>query len=159
MKPGENTVAVRVLARPPLVYLAFWAAGLALHYLWVKLQFFPGVWIGHAVGWPLFLLGILLLLWAARTFSRSGENIRIEKPTNSLVTAGPFGFSRNPIYIGLTLAYIGLSLVFNSYWPLAFLPLVLVIMHYGVIRREAVYLEELFGPVYRDYKAKVRLWL
>ena len=159
MKPGENTRAVRVLAPPPLVYLAFLAAGLAPHYLWVKLSFFPQGWIGHAAGWPIFLLGLLLLLWSSRTFARSGENIRIEKATNSLVTAGPFRFSRNPIYIGLTLAYIGLSLVFNSYWPLPFLPLVLAIMYFGVIKREEAYLEELFGQDYRGYKAQVRRWL
>ena len=121
--------------------------------------FFSAGWIGHAAGWPTFFLGLLLLLWSVRTFSRSGENIRIEKPTNSLVTAGPFRFSRNPIYIGLTLAYVGLSLVFNSYWPLPFLPPVLVIMHYGVIKREEAYLEELFGPDYRDYRSQVRRWL
>ena len=159
MKPGENTQAVRVLARPPLVYLSLLAAGLLLHYLWVELPFFPRGWIGHAAGWPVFALGLLLLLWSARTFSRSGENIRIEKPTNSLVTAGPFRFSRNPIYLALTLAYIGLSLIFNSYGPLLFLPLVLVIMHFGVIQREETYLEELFGQDYGDYEAKVRRWL
>ncbi len=159
MKPGENTEAVRVLARPPLVYLSFLTAGLALHYLWVRLLIFSQWWIGHAAGWPVFLLGLLLLLWSARTFASSGENIRIEKPTNALVATGPFRFSRNPIYIGLTLGYIGLSLVFNSYWPLPFLTLVLVIMHYGVIRREEVYLEELFGQDYREYKVRVRRWL
>ena len=159
MTHGENTEPVRVLAPPPLVYLAFLAAGLGLHYLWINLTFFPQAWIGHAAGWPVFALGFLLLLWSSRTFARRGENIRIEKPTNSLVTAGPFRFSRNPIYVGLTLVYIGLSLVFNSYWPLAFLLLVLVIMHFGVIQREEAYLEELFGPEYRDYQAKVRRWL
>jgi protein-S-isoprenylcysteine O-methyltransferase Ste14 len=159
VKPGENTEAVRVLAQPPLVYLSFLAAGLALHYLWVNLHFFPAGWIGHAAGWPTFFLGLLLLLWSARTFSGSGENIRIEKPTNSLVTSGPFRFSRNPIYIGLTLAYIGLSLVFNSYWPLPFLPPVLIIIYYGVIKLEETYLEELFGQDYRDYRSQVRRWL
>jgi len=159
MKPGENTEAVRVLARPPLVYMSFLAAGLALHYLWVKLPFFPQGWIGQAAGWLVFILCFLLLLWSARTFARSGENIRIEKPTNSLVISGPFRFSRNPIYITLPLAYIGLSLVFNSYWPLLFLPPALVIMQFGVIQREEAYLEELFGQDYRDYKARVRRWL
>ena len=159
MKPGENTEAVRVLARPPLVYLSFLVVGLALHYLWVRLPIFPQGWIAHAAGWPVFFLGFLLLLWSARTFARSGENIRIEKPTNSLIATGPFRFSRNPIYIGLTLGYIGLSLVFNSYRPLPFLPVVLVIMHFGVIRREEAYLEGLFGQDYLGYKAQVRRWL
>ena len=158
MKPGENTEPVRVLARPPLIYLAFLAAGAALHYLWVKLPVFPQGWIGHAAGWPIFALGLLLLLWSARTFSRSGEAIQIEKPTNSLVFTGPYRFSRNPIYLALTLAYIGLSLVFSSYCPLLLLPPVLVIMHYGVIQREEAYLEDLFGQVYRDYRANVRRW-
>ena len=155
----ENTVAVRVLAPPPLIYLAFLAAGLAPHYLWVKLPFFDQGWIGQVAGWLVFILCFLLLLGAARAFARSGENIRIEKPTNSLVIAGPFRFSRNPIYLALTLAYIGLSLVFNSYWPLLFLPLALLTMHFGVIKREEAYLEGLFGEDYRDYKAGVRRWL
>ena len=159
MKPGENTEPVRVLARPPLIYLAFLAAGVALHYLWIELPVFPQGWIGHAAGWPIFALGLLLLLWSARTFSSSGEAIQIEKPTNSLVSTGPYRFSRNPIYLALTLAYIGVSLVFNSYWPLPFLPLVLVIMHFGVIQREEAYLEKLFEQDYRHYGAKVRRWL
>ena len=164
MKPGENTKganarAVRVLAPPPLIYLAYLAVGVALHYLWFQLPIFPLGWMGHAVGWPLFVLGFLLLLWASRIFSRSGEDVRIEKPTNALVTSGPFRFSRNPIYIGLTLAYVSLSLIFNSYWPIPLLPPALVTMHYGVIRREEAYLEGLFGQDYRDYKARVRRWL
>lgn len=159
MKPSENSEAVRVLAPPPLIYMSFLCAGLALHYLWVKLPFFPQGWTGHTAGWPVFALGFLLLLWASRTFARSGEDIRIEKPTNSLIATGPFRFSRNPIYLGLALAYIGLALVFNSYWPLPLLPLALVTMHFGVIRREESYLKELFGQEYQDYKAQVRRWV
>ena len=164
MKPGENTNganarAVRVLAPPPLIYLAYLAVGVALHYLWFQLPIFPLGWMEHAVGWPLFGLGFLLLLWASRIFSRSGEDVRIEKPTNALVTSGPFRFSRNPIYVGLSLAYISLSLIFNSYWPISLLPLALITMHYGVIQREEAYLEGLFGQDYRDYKARVRRWL
>ena len=159
MKPGENTEPVRVLARPPLIYLAYLAAGLALRYLWLQLPVFPHGWIGHAAGWPIFALGLLLLLWSARTFSSSAEAIQIEKPTNSLVSTGAYRFSRNPIYLALTLAYIGLSLVFNSYWPLLLLPLILVMMRFGVIQREEAYLEDLFEQVYRDYEANVRRWL
>jgi len=159
MKPGETTEAVRVLAPPPLVYLSFLAAGLALHFLWVKLSFFPQTWTGHAAGWPVMMVAVGLMNWGGLAMRRSGEHPDHGKPTKTLVTSGPFSFSRNPLYISLTLAYIGLSLVLNSYWPLPLLPLVLVIMNYRVIRREEAYLEELFGPDYRDYKAKVRRWL
>ena len=115
--------------------------------------------MGQPVGWPLFALAFLIAIWVVRTFSRAGEDIRIEKPTNALVCNGPFRFSRNPMYVGLTLAYLSISLVLNTVWPLVFLPVALLLMHYGVIKREEAYLEELFGQEYRLYRARVRSWL
>ncbi len=154
-----NTEPVRVIAPPPLIYLAPLGAGVALHFLWQPLRFFPSGWIGHAAGWPVFGVALLIFLWSLRTFARHGEDIRIEKPTNSLVGNGPYRFSRNPIYVSLTLAYAGIALILNTVWPLTLLPLALATMHYGVILREEGYLEGLFGDEYRQYRKKVRRWL
>ena len=154
-----NTQPVRVVAPPPLIYLSVLGAGVALHFLWEPLRFFPAAWVGHAAGWPVFGVALLVLLWSLRAFAKHGEDIRIEKPTNKLVTEGPYRFSRNPIYIALTLAYAGISLIVNTIWPVIFLHVALAVMHYGVIRREERYLEGLFGDQYRQYRTRVRRWL
>ena len=154
-----NTEPVRVIAPPPIIYLAPLGAGVALHFLWQPLRFFPSGWTGHAAGWPVFGAALLIFLWSFRSFARRGEDIRIEKATNTLVRDGPYRFSRNPIYVALTLAYAGISLILNAVWPLALLPLALAVMHYGVIRREERYLEGRFGDQYRQYRARVRRWL
>ncbi|MFI5210728.1 MAG: methyltransferase family protein, partial [Gemmatimonadales bacterium] len=68
-------------------------------------------------------------------------------------------FSRNPMYVGMTLLYLGIALWANSLWPLLLLPAVLVVMRRGVIAREEAYLERRFGDEYRSYRARVRRWL
>ncbi len=71
----------------------------------------------------------------------------------------PFRRSRNPLYVALTLMYVGLALLTNSLWVLALLVPVLLILHYGVVRREERYLEAKFGEAYRGYRARVRRYL
>jgi protein-S-isoprenylcysteine O-methyltransferase Ste14 len=69
------------------------------------------------------------------------------------------GFTRNPIYLGMCLGLVGLAIAFNSLWLLgALVPFALVI-RYGVVAREEVYLERKFGDAYRHYRARVRRWL
>jgi protein-S-isoprenylcysteine O-methyltransferase Ste14 len=72
---------------------------------------------------------------------------------------GVFRFSRNPLYLSLTLLYIGISLLFNALWALLLLLPLLVIVQIGVIQREEVYLERKFSDEYLRYKAQVRRWL
>ena len=81
------------------------------------------------------------------------------KPTMSIVTAGPFRFTRNPLYLGVTLIYCGLALVSNTWWGFVLLVPVLLLIHFGVVAREERYLERKFGDSYRQYRASVRRYL
>jgi protein-S-isoprenylcysteine O-methyltransferase Ste14 len=81
------------------------------------------------------------------------------RPASALATGGPYHFTRNPMYVGMALLYIGLALVLNTAWPLVFLPLVLLIIDAAVIRREERYLISAFGEEYRAYCSRVRRWL
>ena len=76
-----------------------------------------------------------------------------------MVTDGPYRYSRNPLYLRVTLLYLGFAFLVNDVWLLAVLPLVLIVLYVGVIRREERYLEAKFGDEYRAYKATVRRWL
>jgi len=80
-------------------------------------------------------------------------------PTTAIVTSGPFRFSRNPLYLALTLLYFGLSVAVNSWWGIVVLVPLLIIMHRGVVLREERYLERKFGETYRRYRSKVRRYL
>jgi protein-S-isoprenylcysteine O-methyltransferase Ste14 len=96
---------------------------------------------------------------AVLAFRRAGTHPQPWRPATALVVTGPYRFSRNPMYVGATLFYIGISFWVNSLWPLLLLPVVLVIMSRGVIAREEAYLERLFGDEYRSYRSRVRRWL
>lgn len=154
-----NQEPVRVIAPPPLINLAFLSAGSAAHFLWQPWPFFPVWWVGHAAGWPLIGAGLLLLLWALRTLTAHRTDFAMVKPSSTLVKAGPYRFSRNPIYLSFVVAYLGTALVVNTIWAVVLLPAALAVMHWGVIRREERYLEGLFSDEYRQYLARVRRWL
>jgi protein-S-isoprenylcysteine O-methyltransferase Ste14 len=147
-----------IVALPPLVYLGALVAGLLT-------QGAVGGWITRdlvvrlGLGSVLVLLGAAGTLWSARRFEDAGEERGPLTPTHKLVIDGPYARSRNPAYLSLTLAYVGLALLLNNPWMLVYLIPVLVLIHYGVVLREERYLERKFGEDYLDYKSKVRRWL
>jgi len=146
-----------VIAFPPLVYGGTLLLGLLLQLIW-PLPIFdphPPKWIGGAVA----LLSAALAKWGEKTMRRAGTNIKPSQPTTAIVQDGPFRFSRNPLYVSLTLFYIGVALIFNTLIPLLLLPLLLAVVHFGIIRREERYLEARFGDQYRQYCARVRRWI
>lgn len=104
--------------------------------------------------------GIAIGLASVYTFRRAATTILpAGRPTTAIVETGPYRFTRNPMYVAMTCAYIGLSLVFNTVWALLLLPLVVIVVDLSVIRREERYLTAKFGEPYREYCARVRRWL
>jgi len=145
-----------VIAPPPLIYAVPLLAGLLLHH-YRPLPVVPAAW-AHLLGPLIVGLGFGGLP-AVLAFLRAGTRPEPWKPTTALVVTGPYRFSRNPMYLGFTLFYTGISVWVNALWPLLLLPVVLVVMSRGVIAREEAYLERRFGDEYRSYKARVRRWL
>lgn len=156
-KELSDSESPSVRIRPPLVYILTLGLGV-LFQLAIPFRVFSKFWLGHLLGWPVIVTGIALVLWAEKTMSKNGVAPSF-KPVCTIVTAGPFAFSRNPMYLGTTLMYVGLALVLNIFWPILFLPVVLLILHYGVIFREEIYLQKMFEEQYHQYCARVRRWL
>lgn len=104
-------------------------------------------------------IGVAIVVWGAATFLRARTPIVPMHPATSMVTHGPYRFTRNPMYLGSTLAYVGLALALNTAWPLLLLPIVLVALFTFVIRREEQHLSDMFGAEYAAYKNRVRRWL
>lgn len=154
-KPLGDSAGVMVF--PPVLFVSTLVVALGVHLLY-PMHLAAGVWI-RIVGAVLVVASGALSRWASGTMRRGGTNILPDKPTLSIVTDGPFRFSRNPLYVAASLLYLGLALMFNSVWPLVLFVPMLVVLDWGVIRREERYLEAKFGDAYLAYKARVRRWL
>ena len=104
-------------------------------------------------------LGLVIALLSVATLYRAGTSPLHERPTTNVVPGGVFNWSRNPIYVGMTLICVGLAFFFDRAWIIAgTVPAVLVI-HFIVIAREEAFLEAKFGQAYLDYKRQVRRWI
>lgn len=143
-----------VIVWPPLLLGGVVCAVLMLGWLW-PLPISPNpivFWVGAA----LLFLGVALNVWGVFSMRRAGTNISPSLPSTTLVSSGPFHFSRNPLYVAGSVFLLGLALVLNNLSGiLALIPLSLV-MHYGVILREERYLEKKFGEIYQQYRHRVR---
>jgi protein-S-isoprenylcysteine O-methyltransferase Ste14 len=142
---------------PPLIYGGFLVAGAVVDRLWPS-GFGAVTWQPWAAA-VLIALAVLLMAWGALKFRRAGTNIHPNKPTSVLVTDGPWRYTRNPLYLSLTVAVLGIGLAANSVWIVAAALPPALIVRYAVIAREERYLEAKFGEPYRRYKASVRRWI
>ncbi len=89
----------------------------------------------------------------------AGTNISPRKPATTLVDSGPYRFSRNPLYVAMTLLFIGLTLLINSWWGVVLLVPVILLLHFGVVCREERYPERKFGEEYNRYRSRVRRYV
>lgn len=101
------------------------------------------------------LAGVLLAATGRRTLVRLGTNVSPLQPTTALATDGIFGWTRDPLYSGGTLMMLGIAIAFALDWLLLLIIPSLLILHFGVVRREEEYLEGKFGDRYRSYKSNV----
>jgi protein-S-isoprenylcysteine O-methyltransferase Ste14 len=147
----------QVLVLPPLVYGAAFIIGLLLHLVF-PVHILPTT-LARWIGVVCVLASLSLAFTAFRVLSRAHTPVDPMKPTTALVTEGPFRYSRNPIYVALTLLYVGVALLINALWILLLVVPVLLVIRYGVIAREEAYLTRKFGDAYRQYTAQVRRWL
>jgi protein-S-isoprenylcysteine O-methyltransferase Ste14 len=111
------------------------------------------------VGASVFSIGAFLAGWGLVTFRRARTTTIPGQTSARLVTWGPYSFSRNPMYVGLTIAYIGETFMLHQLWPRILLPLVLVYVNWVVIPLEQRKLSEAFGEEYARYRARVGRWL
>jgi protein-S-isoprenylcysteine O-methyltransferase Ste14 len=142
---------------PPLLYLLPFASGLLLDRS-LHIPFLPRR-VARIIGWPLVGGGVALAGWSIRTMRGADTTIRPDKPVSKLIQDGPFGYSRNPLYLSDAMLYAGIAVLRNSLWAILLLPLVLLVIEREMIGREERYLERTFGEEYLNYKARVRRWL
>ncbi len=154
---GEKADNPGVAAPPPLIFAVGLGAGLLVNRL-RRTPFLPGA-LSKVFGWPLVVFGLLLGLWGFLEMRRAGTNVDPYHPTTAIVEAGPYRYTRNPLYVGMALIYSGVAARANALPAALLLPAVLHLVDRGVVRREERYLEDKFGEEYRRYKGRVRRWI
>lgn len=145
---------------PPFLFVGGLVASWLLH-RWLPFEIDgqgPGV-VQTAIGSALIVAGLGLMLAGIVTLVRARTTIIPHRPARALIRNGPYRFTRNPMYLGLTTAYLGLAAVLNAAWPIVLLPLVLAVLVRLVVAREERYLGEAFGDEYAEYRRRVPRFL
>jgi protein-S-isoprenylcysteine O-methyltransferase Ste14 len=110
-------------------------------------------------GSALFMLGAVIAGWGLVLFHRARTTTTPGKASNTFVTCGPYRFTRNPMYVGLILAYLGETGILVQIAPIIPLLLVIAYVNWIVIPVEENQLRTLFGEDYAQYCNRVRRWV
>ena len=144
----------------PWVFILTYLAGLIPHFL------FPFNFLKHIstqevklAGAFLFVIGALFAAWSLIIFREASTTTTPGESSKKLVMSGPYKFSRNPMYVSLTMAYLGEAGLLVQLWPVLFLPVMLIYLSKVVIPLEEKVLSSDFGDEYKAYCSKVKRWI
>ena len=120
-------------------------------------------WVGGRFRWiallPL-LTGLGLLLWCVREFAVVGRGTLASwDPPRHLVGSGLYRYTRNPMYMAVSLILIGWAIGFASTRLLAYALLMMVMFHIRVVWFEEAWLARTHGKEWARYKARVPRWV
>jgi len=145
---------------PPLLFVVTFFAGLGLERL-LPLASYASSFAeaSRDVGVALLAGGALLALSCVVMFMVVRTTIIPFRTASSLITRGPYRFTRNPMYLSLVLVYLGAAGTIVQPWPLILLPVPVAIVGAIVIPFEEARMREAFGSAFDEYRAKVRRWI
>jgi protein-S-isoprenylcysteine O-methyltransferase Ste14 len=159
-KDLELSRGPRVYVPPPFFYVALF---MLAKFLQAK---FPieappfGTFAARLAGIAFIAASVLFFLFRSlRQFFASGNTVVTILPAKSLQTTGVYAFTRNPMYLGLALVYLGAAGLAGSWWTIILFPVLILIIQGYVIRREERYLAREFGAEYEAYRRRVRRWI
>src|SRR5215831_16604843 len=138
--------------------------GLGIAYLGTRVDAFLGVPafaspLVKAAALLLLALGFLVRVWATVYFYAHKMRVIALEPQKTLITSGPYRFSRHPLYLGGNVfIFFGAALLFGSPTALCTTAMHLPLMD-RFIRREEEQLERDFGEAWQRYKQRVRRWV
>jgi len=155
--PVESAGAPNVKIIPPLVYLIGLALGFLMT-LWMPLRVVP-YWVAWPIGGTLVGCGAVLAASAVLRFKGARTTVRPDRAANTLVITGPYRITRNPMYLGLAVVYLGFAIAGQAVCAIVLLPFVLIVIQRYAIEREEAFLRRRFGADYVDYTTRVRRWI
>ena len=144
---------------PPLFYVLFFLAAV---FIQKKVSINDSLFhlqITKIIGILFLVISLFFLVTSLMKFFQSKNTLILIKPASSLQTNGIYSISRNPMYVGLAIVYLGITCFIGNWWNIILFPLLLLVIQEYIIKREEKYLERAFGEKYLDYKSRVRRWL
>ena len=142
---------------PPVLLLIAVVLMVALHYVLPVARWLAWPW--RALGALPIAMALLVGFWGAVQFRRHDTTIIPFEQSTALIAKGPYRYSRNPLYISMTLILVGLWILLGSLSPVVVVPLFVWWISSRFIANEERHLEAQFGRTYLEYKTKVRRWL
>jgi protein-S-isoprenylcysteine O-methyltransferase Ste14 len=143
---------------PPLYFLLPLLLSIATQLLFPAQHLLPSL-VAAVLGAAMIALGAAFVVTAWVTMRRAGTSPIPTEPSRALVTGGPYRYTRNPMYLAMTLLYVGIAVWTQAIWAFAYLPLILFTVRRRVIDREETYLAAKFGEPYEEYRRQVRRWI
>ena len=140
---------------PPVLVAALLATAFLLHRL-VPVPLGPAM---PDLAMLVFFVALGLIGWALLVLVRAGNDPRPDRPDAAMVEAGPFRYSRNPVYLGFLVAMAGFALRWGDLWGWLALLAGHLLLDRLVVAKEEAYLAARFGAVYDAYRGRVRRWL
>ncbi len=157
--PAVATERANTFPWPPVLFIAAFAAA------WLLTRYVPLDWpclddlAARVVGLGFGILGLVLVLWAFWTLKKHDTTFMPDRASTVLVTSGPYGYLRNPIYLGEVLILLSLAEISKSIWYVAAAAAFALLVTPLQILPEERHLEVRFGDAYRAYKARSRRWV
>ena len=142
---------------PPLLLLTAIVAMTSLHSVFPFARLIDGPW--RFLGLMPALIGLGLNIWGSRLFEKRQTTIKPTGHSSTLVLEGAFLYTRNPMYLGMTLILIGIALGLGTLSPWLVIPIFVLGIQERFIKMEERKMESEFGAEYNAYKQKVRRWL
>lgn len=156
--PASSSDRPNRLPWPPILQLVVLAAAFALERL-APLSMMPRDSTWRSAGWVAFTVGFALAISGIAYFRRVGATVDPTGRARSLATGGIYRFTRNPMYLGVSVAFVGLAFALGSTWLLMLALLMPIALRKLAIDPEEAYLKRHFGTDYERYCAQVRRWL
>ena len=143
---------------PPLLYVAAAAGALALERL-TPVAWFGRTWSLTLIGGVIALAGFAVASAAITQFRRARTPVSPTGRAATHVSSGVYGRTRNPMYLGMSLAYFGVGLALGSEWLVVLACVMPVLLQKLAVEPEERHLEARFGDEWRAYAARARRWL
>ena len=157
MKSKKDSPGVYI--PPPLFYVLTFIIAISIQKkIPINNSLFQMEWLKIS-GIVLLVISLFFSVRSLRQFFQTRNTLILIKPATSLQTNGIHGITRNPMYVGLAIVYLGLSCILGNWWDFILFPILVLIVKEYIIKREERYLEREFGQKYTDYRSKVRRWL
>jgi protein-S-isoprenylcysteine O-methyltransferase Ste14 len=154
----KNPVRLLLYVPVPWVFVLTYLLGAVLEHVHHGTTSRTAASVSTTAGTVLFAVGAIIAGWGLVLFRKAKTTTVPGKLSGKLVTWGPYRFTRNPMYVGLVLAYLGEAGLLKQIWPVVLLPLTVTYLNWIVIPVEEAKLEEVFHEEYKQYCLQVRRW-